>query len=74
MGDVQAKPIVDTLPDNRRQAKDEINFQTIDNWRAKVLIDTMPKTVLEAKPSALYYLKVEVLIDTLEGTLLKHEK
>ena len=31
MGDVQAKPIVDMLPDNRRQAKDEINFETIDN-------------------------------------------
>lgn len=29
----------------------------------------MPKTVLEAKPSALYYLKVEVLIDTLEDRL-----
>ena len=34
----------------------------------------MPKIVLEAKPSALYYLKVEVLIDTLEDTLLKPEK
>ena len=65
MGDVNAKPLVDTLPDNLRQAKAEITFQKV----SKTLQEAESKTPLVT----LDYMKAEILIDTLGDTLAKHE-
>ena len=65
MGDVKAKPLVDTLRDNLRQAKAEINFHKV----AKTLQEAESKTPLVT----LDYMKAEILIDTLADTLAKHE-
>ena len=60
---VNAKPLVDTLPDNLRQAKAKINFNTV----AKTLQELKAKTLLVT----LNYLKAEILKDTLVDTLEK---
>lgn len=46
MGDINAKLIFDTLPDNLRPAKAKINLHDVS---AKKLVDTMAETVQEAK-------------------------
>ena len=74
MGDVKAKPIVDTLHDKLRQAKNKINFDTIGNLSAQVLVDKMAKRLQKAKAwtrlLTLDYLKI--LIYTLVDILGKH--
>ena len=65
MGDVKAKPLLDTLPDNLRQAKAEINFHKV----AKTLQEAESKTPLVT----LDYMKAEILIHTLVDTVGKHE-
>ena len=63
MGNVNAKPLVDTLPDNLRQAKAKINFNTV----AKTLQKLKAKTLLVT----LDYLKADILKHTLVDTLAK---
>ena len=63
MGNVNAKPLVDTLPDNLRPAKTKINFNTV----AKTLQELKGKILLVT----LDYLKAEILKDTLVDTLAK---
>lgn len=48
MGDINAKLIFDTLPDNLRPAKAKINLHTLGDVSAKKLVDTMAETVQEA--------------------------
>ena len=64
MGNVNAKPLVDTLPDNLRQAKAKINLNTV----AKTLQKLNAKTLLVT----LDYLKAEILKHTLVDTLAKN--
>lgn len=42
---MKASPLVDTLPDNLRQAKAKINLDTQGNVRAKARVDTKADTL-----------------------------
>lgn len=67
IGDVNAKPLVKTLPENQRPAKAKENLETLCYLMTYSLVDT--KTHL----NILNYLEGEILIDKLGDTLAERE-
>lgn len=77
LGDVKAKQLVNTLPDNLRQAKAEINLHTLGNMMGEGLVDTLAEALQEATTKTrldrLDHLTVEILIDTVAETVAEHK-
>ena len=74
---VKATSLIDTLTDNLRQVKAEINLDTLGNVQAKALLNTMAKTLQEAKEGTpldkMDHLNAETLKETLAHTLAEHK-
>lgn len=77
IGDVKAKPLGKTLPENQRPAKAKETLHRLCYLMTYSLVDTMAEIVQEAKAktdlSVLNHLKAEILIDTLGDTLAERE-